>query len=217
MPVPEVISYHEHVTERVPGPDTACRWASGVEFIHDGYNLKLPVNRAEWQALQAASGDTGTSNMGNFRTGVKKRYNIDLNPSFKGPAEVRDRLTPGRIALLSGKLVGMDAHYRRFYPDYTGGHTVYAACYDPDEYWWCDPGSPELRPSGEKYLGEPISWAQLKLFIGNYGYEQIFKTALPVPPPPPIYTQAQMDAATKASYNTGLAAVKSAAAAVPPK
>lgn len=167
---------HVHATEREPGPDEDCLWSSAVEWLHECYDLAIPSTPEEADKLRRASGDTGFSNITNLRVGCVNRYGLTLPRSVSGFANFWPKFTPGTIAVLSGELTNMSAHFRRFYPGFTGGHTVYAKRTGPgqDDIYWCDPGGPA------SYDGEPITKAQLKLFIGNYGYSQLLHLELPL-------------------------------------
>lgn len=204
MAAPSFLPYHNHITEQQAGPDEDCLWSSGVEFLREGYDPSIPPHPAEADALRAASGDTGFSNMTNFRVGVAKRYpKIELNPSQTGAANIIAHFKMNgapRVGLVLGKLTNMSTHFRRWYPNFTGGHAIFVA-WSPDKgFWLCDPGAPENLPDGTKYLGEPVSEAELAKFIGSYGMPTILRNALekPVPPPATGYTQAQLDAAVAA-------------------
>jgi hypothetical protein len=246
MAVPATLPYHNHISEQQAGPDEDCLWCAGVEFLREGYDPAIPHTHAEADALRAASGDTGFSNMTNFRVGVAKRYpKIDLNPSQTGATNIIGRFKATghpRVGLVLGKLTNMSTHFRRWYPNFTGGHAVFVA-WTGTGFWWCDPGAPENLPDGTKYLGEAISETQLRAFIGSYGMPTILHDAIQKPVAPPAtatYTQAQVDAivastkaaaesvciakvatatatASVAGYNSGLAAASAAVAAVPKK
>jgi hypothetical protein len=174
---------------------------SGVEFLREAYNPAIPATHAEGDALRNASGDTGFSNVGDFRRGVAKRYpNITLPASKTGADAIIAALRkqPGRIAMVGGRLTNMSAHYRRFYPTFIGGHEVYVG-WTGTQLWWCDPGGPA------DYNGEPISEAQLRKFIGNYGFSALIHDGYVKPPPVPT----EDDMPTLTAYLPGqLATIK---------
>lgn len=194
---------HIHVSEQQAGADLDCLWMSAIEWLRECRRPSIPATHAEGDRLRAASGDTGTSNMTNLRIGVARRYaSIDLPPSQVGFAQLWEKLTPGRMALVSGKLTNMTKHYRRWYPNYTKGHscTVTRTGPGPDDLWWCDPGAPP------GYDGEPITKDQLRAFIGNYGYPNLVGTRVILPPPPPPATM-EDDMPALTSYIPGYTAV----------
>lgn len=166
-------------TEREPGSWEDCTWASGVmlQNLAHGANV-VPSTRAEYEALRVAGGDGPAENPGDGSNvaqlviGMLRRYG--WQPRRVGPpgfpkaswADVLNGLAKvGAGAVVQGSMGAWsrDSHWRRWDPNFAGGHAMFVERVDTrDRVWLQNPLAPATYP------GEFMPMADLKAFYDAF-------------------------------------------------
>lgn len=163
--------WHKHVSERQPGAWIDCTWDSGVEFVRLTHDKSIPATHAEGDALRAATGDTGGSNIGDLRKGIRARYGYWTPLPISGFADLWAALKPGTAAVVQGSMAAFGPSHRlsRFDPTFDGGHASLVIRLDGnDRVWWCDPEGPATG-----YIGEWMAKAELSAFVKAFAGQHI--------------------------------------------
>ena len=206
-------SWHIHISEREPdGSWEDCTWDSGLEWYRLCYDKRVPATHAEAQLLRHASGepDTGGSNIGDLKRGIKIRYGKATPAPLGTFNSLWAALLPGYAAVVQGSMgaFGPDHRLSRYDRNFDGGHAVMVMRLDgTDRVWWCDPEGPKTG-----YEGEWVTKMELTRFVTAFGGQHIVSKILaePIEATPPPVTGDDMPALT--SYTPGdIATVKATA------
>jgi hypothetical protein len=164
-------------SEREPGGYEDCTWASAVMLDNANHGwADVPSTRTEYQALRVAGGDGpgekpgDGSNQRQAQIGMMRRYGWAPTrigvPGFPTTfSSLWVRLQPGSGASVQGSFRRFPPghRYRRWDPDFVGGHCAYVQRESRTErVWWMDP----LAPSS--YAGEWMTKADLQRYVDGF-------------------------------------------------
>jgi len=158
--VPVLVSEREPTT-----PWNDCTWASGTMFGNAETLGIYPPKRATYEALRAASGDLGFSNMADLVKGMTKLWGWTGKVVGTWAALESALASKGAATIVQGMYGALPTHYRRWQPNFLGPHAVYVQRLSTS-LWIEDP----LALWG--YSGEVISLADVKSFFTGLGGAQ---------------------------------------------
>lgn len=146
------------VPDALEGPPYwACSYATGVNAANVAKFGTIPATHAEVIALAKASGDTtltGGSKTSELQTALLARYRLTAHRQNVSDAEARRRLANGWV-LVAGCYYGkLPDHFRRWSPNFTGGHRVALFGWASGKTRLLDP----MASYGTTYGGELIAW-----------------------------------------------------------
>lgn len=147
------------VDERFDGPPY---WACTFTALCMGLTVaslgRLPATHTEILALAKASGDTdlrGGSRTSHMVTAAKVRRGLTLRTDDVSAGEVGQRLARGWVLLAGCNYGKLPDHYRRWSPNFTGGHRAVLAGWSSGRSRWFDP----MAAKDKTYQGEWIDWS----------------------------------------------------------
>ena len=190
-------STHVHVSEREAAhywPDGRwdnarwedCAWDVAIEFVRALGRVQTPATHAEAEALRRASGEDvhSGSSVVDVRRGLLRRYGFPTNPPITGWTTLWNRLVPGTVAHVNGRMGVFSWRHRlrRHDQPFNGTHSWLVFRLDGgNRAWICDP----LAPS-DGYRGEWVTKAELEAFVRGANLWHIVGTLPKVPRPSPL-------------------------------
>ncbi len=198
----------DHITEREPGKWEDCTFASVLETLRLGLprGRAIPATIAEVNRFARAAGfpeDHSGATISDTLPAATRLYGLtarDYTLSRYWPNVRRALADEGTVAVVTGLMVAVPPHLRRWSPSFTGAHAVAARGHSISPTW-CDP----LAPKGT-YAGEPVSWSVWEAFFKSLpGSQAMLMEAVQEDYiPMPIYAQEARSGTLRLPPNTPL-------------
>lgn len=144
-----------------------CVFTSGLMLANTATLGKYPATLTEAENIRDAAGlsPLGPTTNNQLNLGLSRRYGWTGGRVSASWSIFLPGVPVGYAVAFAGSFAGLPYGHRlrRFLPNYTGGHEVFAIHEGNNVWWWMDP----LGPGDGSYQGEAVSDYEIRSFLAG--------------------------------------------------